>query len=156
MKSLILIVALLLCVMGTARAEMTLWGMYDRDTAGVRIGYAHDQIEVGLFGAWRPDPKQPPNIFGAYSLYEFGAIEVVNPIPLDWLPEKLTGKPYLGGYVTVDLADEGRKILGGPMAGVLIQDVLAIELRYQLVNGSLEGAFPDEQYVLSIGPKIRF
>lgn len=156
MKRVLLIVTLLLCLVGTARAEMTVWGLYDRDTAGVRLGYAHDQIEVGLFAAWRPDPEQPPNIFGAYSLYEFGTVEVNNPIPVEWLPAKLTGTPYMGGYLTIDLADEGRKALGGPMVGLLVQDVLAIELRYQLVNGPLEGAFPNEQYVLSVGPRIRF
>ncbi len=156
MKKLILIVVLMLAFCGVARADVTAWFLFDRDTAGVRLGYAHDQIEVGLWGAWRPDPKQPPNIFGVYSLYEFQPVEVANPIPVEWLPARLSGKPYLGAYLSVDFEQDQTRALGGPMVGLLIQDVLAIELRFQLVNDQLEQDFANQQYILAIGPKIRF
>jgi hypothetical protein len=156
MKRTLLIVALLLMLCGIVRADMTVWGLYDRDTAGARIGYVNKNIELGLFGAWRPDPKQPPNLFGIYSLYEFDAVEVANLIPIDWLPATLSGKPYIGGFLTIDFERDQARALGGPMVGLLLQDVLAIELRYQLVNDQLEQNFQNQQYVLSIGPKFRF
>ncbi len=158
MRTAILTVAILLVLCGVTKAEMTLWGMYDVDTAGVRVGYIapESKIECGLFAAWRPDPEQPPNIFGAYSLYEFDAIDVNNPIPASWLPKVLTAKPYLGGYLTIDLADEQRIALGGPMAGLKICDVIALEYRYQLVNGPLSEDFTNGQSVFAICLPVKF
>ena len=161
MKTMLTIVALVLMLCGMSMGQektqgMTVWGMYDTSTAGVRVGYFSGANEVGLFGAWRPDPDVPPNIFGVYGLHNFAAIEVPNPVPISWLPEKISAVPYLGGYITVDFADEQRKTLGGPMAGLKLMDILALEYRYQLVNGPLEASFDNGQSVFAICVPVRF
>lgn len=141
---------------GAEGKGVALWGMYDIDTAGVRVGYFNGANQVGLFGAWRPDPDQPPNIFGVYGLHEFGTLEVPNPVPISWLPQTITATPYLGGYITIDFADEQRKTLGGPMIGLEFMDVLAFEYRYQMVNGPLEANFDNGQSVFAICLPIKF
>ena len=156
---LLMIVALILMLCGVARAEMTAWGLFDRDTAGLRVGIEKNGNEVGLFGAWRADPSQPPNLFGIYGLHNFQAIEVNNPIPVEWLPEKWTATPYAGAYVTIDFAEylnlpedtQNRRMIGGPMAGLKLFDILVLEYRYQLVNDYMESAFENGQSVFALG-----
>ncbi len=164
MKRVILTVALLLCLVGTARADVTAWAIYDRDAAGVRVGIEKDGNEIGIFGAWRADPKQPPNLFGIYGLHNFQAIEINSPIPVEWLPAKWTATPYAGAYVTIDFAEylnlpedtQNRRIIGGPMAGLKLFDLLVLEYRYQLVNDYMESAFENGQSVLALGLYKKF
>lgn len=164
MKTLILTVALMLCLVGTARADVTAWGLYDVDTVGARVGIEKNGNEVGLYGAWRPDPDQPPSMFGIYGLHNFGTIDVNSPIPVEWLPKVWTATPYVGGYVTIDFAEylalpeetQNRRMVGGPMIGLKFFDVLATELRYQLVDGPLEASFENQQFIFAIGLYKRF
>lgn len=164
MKRLLLTVALVLCLVGTARADWTAWGLYDIDTTGLRLGIEKNGNELGLYGAWRPDPEEPPSMFGIYGVHNFGTIEVDSPIPVSWLPAKWTATPYVGGYVTVDFAkvlslpedQQGRRTLGGPMIGIKFFDLLATELRYQLTGDSLADSFQDQQFVFALGLYKKF
>lgn len=154
MRTLILIVALALALCAGCAEEqkgkVSLWGTYETDAVGARVGYAVNGNEVGVYGAWRPASEDPPNIAGVYALHEFATIDVNNPIPLEWLPDKLTATPYLGGYVTVDFADEGRKAMGGPMVGLKVFNAVAFEARYQFVNGPLEASYEDREAVFAL------
>jgi len=162
MKRAILIVAVLLALCAgcnEGQTRLTTWGLYDTQTAGARIGVENAANEVGLYGAWRPDPEQPPSMFGVYGLHNFPSLDVNNPTPIVWLPAKWTATPYAGGYVTIDFAEylalpettQDRRTLGGPMVGVKFFDLLTTELRYQLANDSLEASFDDQEFVFAIG-----
>jgi len=150
-----LIAALLLALCGCQEEQagkMTLWGTYEIDTVGARVGYAAPNgIETGVYGGWRTASEDPPNIFGVYTLYQFGTIDVNNPIPIEWLPEKLSATPYLGGDITIDLSDEENRIArGGPLVGLKLLDAIALEMRWQFVNGPLEAVYDNSEAVFAL------
>ena len=163
MKKLILIVALAVClVAGCSQGQkptLTLWGTYEVDTVGARVGIKPDvnsPLEAGIYGAWRPSSEDPPNIFGVYTLYTFAEIDVNNPFPGDLLPDKIKAAGYVGGDITVDFADEGRKARGGPLVGIKWLDAIATEVRYQFVNGPLEANYDDAEAVFALCVPIKF
>jgi len=99
----------------------------------VRVGVKDDSpIEVGLSALWLPD-REEPEIWGIYALYHLPEIvNVPNPIVVDFLPEIITGTPYLGGKLDIDFDDEVTDI--SPVAGILLMDVLFIEYQFEYID----------------------
>ena len=131
MKKLILLIVLFLCL--PVRADTTSWLWADDDALGVRVGVKDDSpIEVGLSALWLPD-REEPEIWGIYALYHLPEIvNVPNPIVVDFLPEIITGTPYLGGKLDIDFDDEVTDI--SPVAGIVLMDVLFIEYQFEAID----------------------
>jgi len=120
-----------LCI--PARADITSWLWADNDALGLRLGSEiSENIEVGLSTLWLPD-REEPEIWGLYALYHLPEIvNVPNPILVDFLPETITGAPYLGGKLDIDFNDDSTDI--SPVAGIVLMDVLFIEYQFESID----------------------
>ena len=134
MRNVIMLVLVLLFVAGCTDMTASLWD--DRDGGvGSRIGYAMDNTEVGLSVLYWPDNIYD-EVFGAYGLYKFpDMVEIPNPISVEFLPETISGTPYLGGKVD---SDGGQTIL---MAGIEFENTLFMEYQDNYILVGLKHRF---------------
>jgi len=160
MKNVLLIVLL---VAGTCQAkDFALWTYGEDDLVGARVGcMIDDNVEFGVLSLWYPQ-DEAPNILGAYSCYHFDEpVMIDNPIPLEWLPEIFEAKPYIGAQVSIDFrkligeTDGMRRSMVGPIAGIIVQEVLVVEYSYSAFGDAL-GTVLNDQHKISIGFRIPF
>lgn len=135
-----LIVVLMLCVLvvgGCSQNETDVysWVWGDDDAIGARVGTNvgdSNNVEVGLSALWWPD-RERPEIWGMYGIYSFPEIlEVPNPIVMEFLPETISGRPYLGGKVDIDFS--GDKSRASPIAGIVFEDIFFIEYQFDSID----------------------
>jgi len=151
----LLIVMLVFCLGGVAQGkDWSTWTFSDGDAICGRMGYRlSENVEAGASMYWLP-PSDGPRIWGVYGLYEWpDIITVPNPINFDFLPDELNAQTYLGAQLAVDI-DSG-DIFGGPIAGLVFQDILFLEYQLGLVDGKFDYDLDDEHKIVA-GLKIRF
>ena len=162
MKKLMMLIVILL-VVGTAQAnDLTVWLLGEDDLVGARVGCMIDEhVEVGVLSHWYPQ-DEAPNILGAFGVYHFDEpVEIPNPIPLEWLPETFLAKPYIGAQVSIDFrkligeTDGMRRSMVGPIAGILVQQILVIEYSYSAFGDGLDNVL-DDNHTASFGMRIPF
>ncbi len=127
MKKLIIVLAMLLFCTQAYAADFAVWVWGDEATS-VRLGYLIDpNTEVGMSASWWNDETEPQviGLFGIRYLPE--VLQIPNPIVLDWLPETLKGRPYLGARIERSLRVD--TTIFSPLAGIDI-DPFFIEHRF--------------------------
>ena len=145
MKSVkILVVAFILTILAIpCQADLTAWlyggpgliqGEGQNEDITLRVGWCEDSWELGLSSSFY-SMQEDPHVFGAYSLFSFTPIAVVNPFPFEWLPSEIEATPYLGGMISLDFLRDGRYI--GPVTVIKIQEVIFIEFQYMEYDGDL-------------------
>ena len=155
MKTLLLTVALVLCLVGISRANepnvpdsraMTLWVSgnslgYQNTNLSVMSGIRGKNVEVGIIGEWRMFSEgdtdadiQSDFAIGPYAAYHFpGLIDVNNPIDIGWLPEKLLGEPFVSLAYPIDIQGRGAAIKPG--VGIRLLDTFALRWEYSFYRG---------------------
>lgn len=155
MKTLLLIVALALCLVGISRANepnvpdsraLTLWVSgdslaYQNTNLGVMLGLRQKNVELGVAGEWRIFSEGDTNAdiqsnfaLGPYGVYHFpGLIDVNNPIDVDWLPDKLLAEPFLSLAYLIDLKGQGA--VTRPGVGIRLLDIFALSWDYSFYQG---------------------
>lgn len=132
MKKWIVVIVMLMCSVCFAEKRISIWGGGIQGLEGKtedvlfgRIGYMVDpNIELG--GLCIGNPPLERTSGGFYGFYHFPTLlNVDNPIPLDFLPDKLTGTPY--GGVQVDFEFTNRKLRITPVGGLLINKFIFVE-----------------------------
>jgi len=142
MKKFILVTmltVLLLCVPVQAQKFST-WLWNDDDATGARIGYfTTDTIEVGVSASWLSGDGEPVTMgfFGLYHLEE--VIKIPNPILLEFLPEEISGTPYVGARIDFDL--DTNQSTFSPVTGIMFEKVFFFEYRYKSIVGVKDGMF---------------
>lgn len=157
MKKALLTIAIMLLMSAVASAgDFCIWSLADSDSVIARVGYKlGDNIEAGIESAWRHDSERPGQLWALFGVYKApDAIKVGPLLPFDWLPE-LTATPYIGASVGVDLENEDERTVAGPLAGLIIQDILVVEYFYGFVSDDLD-AYMNDGYKLRIGLHIEF
>jgi hypothetical protein len=123
-----------------------------QETIGLRLGTTlgeENNLEVGVASQLYVGDSgvDLPQVWTAYGLYYLPyEVTVPQPIPLEWLPKELTGKPYLGAQVGMDFDADG--VVSGPLAGIIIQKIMFVEYQYANYSGQLGDALDDEHKVL--------
>ena len=134
MKNLNVVVmsVLLLCLLAGCSEDnsMSAWAWGDSGAIGARVGTkVTENNEAGLSMVWWPDDSEP-RVLGLYGVHHFpDPVEFRNPLMLDFLPETLEARAYIGGKLDVNLDTDDTSI--GPVAGVIFEDILFIEYRFQ-------------------------
>lgn len=134
----ILIVAVILLTAGMVQAKdwvATLLG--EGDTLMARFGYnVTDKIETGLETVLLAD--NVPTAYGAYGIMKFDAINIPNPIPLDFLPKEWLATPYAGVQVGMDFGNKGTfcGFIAGFKVGPMIVEYDYLGAGYQLQNAN--------------------
>lgn len=151
MKKLLVLLLILACCQMCHAEGLTTWlfgGAGDGPTNEVfaRVGYEKGPVEIGAQSCWWPN-YDPPTIFGVYGLFKIAdVVEIPNPIHLEWLPKTFTASPYIGGQITIEIED--RSSMVGPVAGVIIQDIITVEYQYRNYGQLLGEIMQDEHRVL--------
>lgn len=148
MKRLILVMALCLLFVASTQADVRVWlyggddlQMAEVQDVSLRIGYIHEDVEIGLSSTWWKLTEEP-QVYGLYALYHLPAeVNIPTLIPVDWLPAEVKARPYFGAQVSLDFVDDGRTI--GPVAGLIIQNIIFTELQYLTYDGDV-GNVADE------------
>jgi hypothetical protein len=154
MKKWLTTICAIVLMAGVAQAkDFNAWLLGDSDSLTARLGYdITPNVEVGGEVAWLNLDEVPGNA-GIYGIYKFpDAVNVPNPLPLEWLPKTLMAMPYLGMQVGVDILNKGTFV--GPIAGLVIQDIIVVEYEYLMTDFQL-GQMNNEHRV-SMGLCIRF
>ena len=152
-----IIVCVLLMAVATSAADVDFWALADSDSVLLRLGLpVSDNVVAGIESAWRHDSERPGQLWALYGIYTHpDPIEFDNILPFDWLPT-LSANAYIGASIGVDLENEDERTVAGPLAGLIVQDILVIEYTYQYVSDHLE-AYMSDRYRLRIGIRpIRF
>lgn len=153
--TILLLTLLLLAGCGSQqRNEFSTWAFATRDTVGGMLGYeVLEKVEVGGFCYWQPQTKVP-HTAGMYGMYHWPhTVTIPQPVPLDFLPDTLEGAPYIGGLIGINV-DGGRDtVLSGPMAGVVVYEIVDIRYHFQMVDKDLEALMDDEHLLFfGLGP----
>ena len=158
MKRILLTITVMLLVAApTFASDFCIWTLADSDSITGRVGYAlNDNIEGGVESTWRNDSDEPGQIWGVFGVYKAPELIKFDQIfSNDWIPS-LIGTPYVGASMSVDFANEsGDRTLVGPLAGIILQDILIVEYFYMFPSDDLGGLL-DEGYVLRIGLHFEF
>lgn len=137
--AIVLLLVLLICIPARAKSlSAWLWG--DDESLGARVGYKlTDSVEAGVSFVWWPNDESP-RVFGAYGVYHFPElVSFNNPLMLDFLPDNISGRPYLGAKV--DLNRTSNSTFVSPIAGIVFQEVLFIEYQFRAFGDqNIEGA----------------
>ena len=156
MKRVILIVALMLCLVGVARAEeqntpepdkaVTLWlsgssPAYQNTNLSAMFGIKDKNAEAGIAVECRmfsegdtANDIQSDLAIGPYAVYHFPDIlDVNNPLNIPWLPEKIAGHPFVGLSYVVDRSGKGAAM--SPFAGIRLLDLFTLKGKYSFYHG---------------------
>ena len=156
MKTTVLIVALLLCLVGVARAEeqntpepdkaVTLWlsgnsPAYQNTNLSAMLGLKDKNAEAGVALECRmysegdtSTDTQSDLALGPYAVHHFPDVLDVNmPFNVPWLPEKLTGNPFVGLSYVMDIKGKGAAMT--PFAGIRLLDLFALTGKYSFYHG---------------------
>lgn len=139
-------IVVLMAPMSTCKACITTWLLADDDSRQVRAGWQDDKygIEAGITALWLEDESQ---IYGVYGVWH--VLEPVNiPNFFGFGPETLEGYPYVGAQVSAAIDSDDKGDLYGPIAGLLIQNIVVVEWQYRIVDNVLEGPLDDEHKVV--------
>jgi len=130
MKKLIAVVVLVLFLCIPVQADIYSWVWGDSDAIGARVGTdISKDIEVGLSALWWPD-REMPEIWGVYAIYHLPDIlQIPNPIDVDFLPEIISGKPYVGGKLDIDFEIDKGSV--SPIVGIVFNKVLFFEYQFE-------------------------
>lgn len=120
----VLVVVLLLCLSSCTSTSAWIWG--DDGAVGARVGTnVTENNEAGLSMLWWPEDVDP-EVMGLYAIHHFPVpVEFRNPLIVDFLPEILEGRAYLGGKLDVDFGTDETTV--GPIAGVIFENTLFFE-----------------------------
>lgn len=132
MKNLIVVVVLLLCLLAgcegnnSADNPVKTWYWGDNGAVGARIGTKiTENNEAGISMLWWPSDSEP-KVLGLYGVHHFpDIVEFRNPLIVDFLPETLKGKAYLGGKLDINCITDETTV--GPVAGVIFENTLFFE-----------------------------
>ena len=140
----------------TSASDFDFWALADSDSVLIRLGLpVSDNVVAGVESAWRHDSERPGQLWALYGIYTHpDPIEFDNILPFDWMPA-LSAHPYIGASIGVDLENEDERTVAGPLAGLIVQDILVIEYAYQYVSDHLE-AYMSDRYRLRVGLRIPF
>jgi len=158
MKKLLVLLVVLACCQIAHAEGLTTWlfggaGDAENNEVFARIGYEKGPIELGAESCWWPN-YDPPQVWGVYGLWKFpDAVSFPNPLPLNWLPETFTATPYVGGQISVEIED--RSSMVGPVAGVILQDIITVEYQYRNY-GQLLGEFLEDEHRVMFGLRYAF
>jgi len=130
MRKLLFVVAVVLLLSLPVRGQVSTWAWGDDEAVGARVGRKiTENNEAGLSMLWWPDDTEP-RVLGLYGIHHLGnTVEIRNPLILDFLPETIEARPYVGAKV--DLHLDNKKTSVGPVAGILFEDILFLEYQYQ-------------------------
>jgi len=151
MRNLLILFVILAFCQATYAEGLTTWlfggaGTGETNEVFARVGYEKGPLEVGAMVCFWPN-YDPPTTYGVYAIGKLkDAVQIPNPIPLEWLPETFTASPYIGGQVSVEIQNRGSMV--GPVAGVIVQDVLTIEYQYRNYGEALGEILADEHRVM--------
>ena len=158
MKKLLVALVLIAALVVPAQAsKFCMWTLASADNITARAGYALDEnIEAGLESSWRTDSGKPGQIWGIYGVYKSpDMIDFDKIFTNDWIPS-LKGTPYVGASMSVDFANtDDKRSIAGPLAGIILQDILVVEYFYQFPRDDLGGLL-EEGYTLRIGLHLEF
>ncbi len=143
-------------LMSVATSASSIWTLADSDSVLMRVMFpVSENVEAGVESAWRHDSESPGHIWGVCGVYIHPEKVDFNEIfAFDWLPQ-LKANPYVGAFVTVDIEHDGDRTMAGPIAGLIVQDILVVEYAYQYVSDSLDD-YLNDRYRLRIGLRIPF
>lgn len=129
-KRLIFVVAVVLLLCLPVRGSMSTWLWGDDEAVGARIGTkVTENNEAGLSMLWWPD-EQEPEVLGFYGIHHSAtSVEIRNPLMLEFAPETINGRPYIGAKMDIHL--DNNKTSMGPVAGIMFEDILFLEYQYQ-------------------------
>jgi len=162
MNKVLTMIVMLLCATTVQASDFTAWLYGEDDLVGLRLGkMVDDNVEIGILSQWYAQ-DEAPNILGAYGCFHFDEpVEIANPIPIEWLPEVFEAKPYLGAQVSIDFrkligeTDGMRRSMVGPIAGIVVQEVLVIEYSYSAFSDNLDNVL-DDNHSITIGLRMQF
>jgi len=128
----VITVVLLLCLLvsGCAENSVTAWAWGDSEGIGARVGTkvtANNEVGVSAV-LWEEDCE--PRVVGIYALRHFpDPVEFRNPLMLDFLPEILQAKAYLGGKLDHNLDLNETSV--GPVAGLVLEENIFFEYQFE-------------------------
>lgn len=140
-----LVIVLCLLVAGNVQG-MNVWTMYEDAGFTMRLGQeVGSNIEIGIEEKVETDWDRPfqdgDYLGGIFAIVKFA-------------DENALLAPYIGGRILFDYEDDFGAI-GGPVGGVLIGKLVAVEYQYQDWQNDLDAWKPD-RHVINIGFKFRF
>ncbi len=149
------VVLLVLLLSLPVQGSISTWIWGDDEAVGARIGtQITENNEAGLsMLVWPGDSDRDAELIalGLYGVYRFPqTAEFRNPLILDFLPETIEGRPYIGGKFDINL--DTNKSSVAPVAGIVFQDILFLEYQFQSFS-------PDSASVSSkvvFGLRIKF
>ena len=157
MKTLAVLLMTVVLVAPVSASDLCLWTLADSEEGPVRIGYSlGESIEAGIEGSFRFDSEKPGQIWGIFGVYKSPTtFSFEDFFTNDWVPS-LTAQPYVGVSMSVDFdsLDDNRSRIG-PLAGVILNDLLVVEYFYQVVNDDFT-AYLSDGYKLRFGLHIEF
>jgi len=130
LMQIVLVVVLLLCLPGCISNSTSAWAWGDEGAIGARVGTkVTENNEAGLSMLCWPDDDEP-RVLGLYGVHHFAEpVEFRNPLMLEFLPETLEAKTYIGGKLDVNLDTDSSSV--GPIAGVIFEDIIFLEYQFQ-------------------------
>jgi len=128
---LITLIVLFVTAGNCSAMDFDFWALADSDSVIGRLNVSrllgltvNESLGWGIEGVWRHDSESPGHIWGVYGTYTHpDTVDVNDILPFEWLPA-LTGRPYIGASVTVDFENDGDRTVAGPIAGLIIEDIL--------------------------------
>ena len=165
MKKLLFVLIMLFCATLTYAGGANLWLYGDRElladepeeSIGARLGYRFgdtEQWEIGLQSQWYPSRQTDlPQNFAVYGLYTFpDPIIFPQPIPVEWLPSEIEAKAYFGAQIGVNFDGDG--VISGPLAGIVLQDIIFVEYQYANYSGDLSTLSNEHKVIFGLRWKI--
>lgn len=155
MKKLLLALIILIFSCTAAYGNFTFWALGDSsgEALTVRVGYEKDNIEVGgSFSSYEINTH--PEVYGVYGLYNFEQIDVNCPIDLEFLPDTLRAKPYLGAQASININEHSS--YAGLIAGFWVQDIIIFEYSHYDTEDSLSANGLNDEHKFFIGLKKEF
>ena len=138
-------------------SDFCMWTLADSDMVTLRAGYGlSENIEGGFEYTLNTDSDAPGHLWGVYGVYIAPqAIDLEKIFSNDWIPP-LTGSPYVGASMSLDFdGDHDNRTRVGPIAGIIVEDILVFEYFYQFISDNLDDYLNDE-YILRIGLHFEF
>lgn len=132
---------------------------YENTDLTAMLGFRQGNAELGIAGEWRmysegdTEPEDQSDFaVGPYAVYHMpGAIQVKNPLPIDWLPEELAGDPFIGLAYVFDTKGKGATF--SPFTGLRVFDLFAFTVKYSIYSPEIPA---DNQWQLGLSGQWKF
>jgi len=144
----LVMLAMVICLLVAGNAQaVNLWAMYEDTSFITRLGTdIGDSFEVGAELQSSMDWDYPftgtDYLGGIYGIAKVG-------------DRNAFINPYVGGRILTTFESDFDAVIGGPVVGVLIKEVVVIEGRNQYWSSNMDCWKPDE-WVFSAGVTLRF